>query len=414
MRNPANLIFRSFAIRDFRWLAGASLLVNTATWMQRITQDWLAIDITGRGTTVGIVTGLQFLPVLLVSPFAGSLADRLPKRWLLTATGFVLAATALVLGGLTAAGKVTPALLYGFALVLGICAAIDMPTRFAYVCSLTDPNRLTNAIGLSGLIFHSARVIGPAIAGLLMARYGVSVAFMTITGCHLIAVGLLYGIAAEERVINASGRAGLKVAAAELRQQPRLLVLMALAAAVCALAMNFQIIITTMAAHVFGLGAGAFGGLSSLMALGSILGALIVSSLTGIRFWMVLGAAAMLGCAYLASFLCRTPWTFGLSLIPIGLLSNFFLATSGSLFQLHVGSHIQGRAIGLYQAASYALVPGGAALIGYAADAASARLPLAVSGVLCLVASFTAAAVLRRLAGAPIGTYPLIQAPSEG
>jgi len=383
-------LFRSLAVPDFRWFAGASLMVNVAMWMQRIAQDWLAIRITGQGATVGIVTALQFLPVLLLSPFAGTIADRVSKRSVLTASGLLLGSTAIVLGAVVGWGAVTRYQLYGFAVLLGVAAAVDAPARMAYVRSFITDANLVNAMGLSALIFHSARVIGPMLAGLLMAWSGIAAAFLTVGGCHLIATALLYGITAESSSGAVRAPARLGAAIAELRRQPQVLVLMALATVVCSFSMNFQITITVMATRVFALSAGQFGGLTSLMAAGSIVGALGVASLKRPSHRIVLGAAAGLGLAYLVAALCRTPVQFGLALLPIGLLSNLYLATSSASVQLQVARAIQGRAVGLYQASSYALVPLSAALIGYAADAWSPRGPLALAGAACLVAAATA------------------------
>ncbi len=389
--------FRSFAIKDFRWFAGASLMVNTAMWMQRIAQDWLAVTATGKGETVGIVTALQFLPVLLISPFAGTLADRLPKRHVLTATSIVMGLSSIAIGLWAAYGAVSTPILYLFALILGVASAVDSPARFAYVRSFTNDADLVNAIGLSALIFHSSRVIGPAFAGLLMAATGVGGAFLAVGACHLVATGLLRGIRPEDRT-GPKAATGLRAAAAELGSRPEALILMALAAIVCAFSMNFQITITLMATRSFALNAAEFGALTSMMAAGSIIGALTISNLSGLTTRSVFGAAGALGAFYLVAAFCPTALTFGLALIPIGFLSNLYLVASNSLFQIKVPAAFQGRAIGLYQAASYALVPIGAALIGIAADLSNPRIPLGIAGITSLLAATAAWTATRIIA----------------
>lgn len=389
--------FRSFAIINFRWFAGASLMVNTAMWMQRIAQDWLAVTATGKGETVGIVTALQFLPVLLISPFAGTLADRLPKRHVLTATSIVMGVSSIAIGIRAAEGAVSTPLLYMFALILGLASAADSPARFAYVRSFTDDKDLVNAIGLSALIFHSSRVIGPALAGLLMAATGVGGAFLAVGACHLVATLLLRGIRPEDRTGPGPGT-GLKAAAIELGGRPEALILMALAMIVCAFSMNFQITITLMATRSFGLDAAEFGALTSMMAAGSIIGALTISNLSGLTSRSVFGAVAALGGCYLIAAFCPDALTFGLALVPIGFLSNVYLVGSNSLFQLKVPAAFQGRAMGLYQAASYALVPIGAALIGMAADLSNPRMTLRIAGVMGLLAAGAAWGMTRLIA----------------
>ncbi|WP_404477054.1 MFS transporter [Novosphingobium sp. BL-52-GroH] len=403
----ARQTFRSFAVVDFRWFAGASLMVNVATWMQRIAQDWLAMTIapSGQGTTVGIVTALQFLPMLLASPFAGALADRLPKRRVLVATSLALAISAIALGAMTAKAVVSVPMLYAFALVLGVAAAIDGPARMAYVRTFTPDKDLVNAIGLSALLFHTSRVLGPALAGALMAAAGTGSAFLAVGCCHLLATVML-GAITREKPASPADRPGLRAAATRLGRHPDLLVLMALACVVSAFAMNFQITITLMATRTFSLSAGAFGALTSLMALGSIGGALSMSASSGPSYRMICSAAGGLGLAYTIAALCPGSLAFAMALVPIGFLSNRYMVASSSLFQLRAPGEIQGRALGLYQTATYVLVPAGAALIGRAADIYTPRIPLGIAGLTCIAAALVASRMLARRHGQTSTTAP--------
>jgi MFS family permease len=392
--------FRSLRHPAFRWFAFASLSTNTAIWMQRIVQDWLAVTVGGDGLSVGVTTALQFLPILLAGPLAGAIADRMPRKWLLLISGSLMAAPSLVLGLSAAYGAVTIWHIYASALVLGIGSAIDTPIRTAFIRDLLGKDDFVNGIGLSAVIFHTSRIIGPAAAGALIAISGVPVSLFAVCAVFLLAITALLPIrtVAEEADANeAAAPPGPATALNEFRRQPGLIVITALAAIVAAFTLNFQITITLMATQVFALDAAGFGRLSSMMAVASILGALLVARLSRPSYLVVIGSAGLLGLAYCVAVGAQTPVQFALALVPIGLLSNFYLASSTAAVQIRVDRKYQGRISGLYLAGSFALVPIGAVLIGYAADFWSPRGPLFVAGVLCVGAALATYAILLKL-----------------
>ena len=394
--------FRSLRVVNFRWFAAASLITNIAMWMQRIAQDWLAVKVTGDGLAVGVTTALQFLPILLVGPFAGTLADRVSRRALLIAASIMMAVPSLLLGGVIAGGWVTIWHVYAFALLLGVGSAVDTPVRMAYVRDILSKDDLVNAIGLSQLNFHSSRVIGPMLAGFLIGATGIASTFIAVGAAYLAAIAVLFKIRVAAKPVAAPGqpagpRPKLSEAIRQLRSQPGLIVLFALVAIVASFTLNFQITTTLMATKVFKLSAREFGELTSMMAIGSVVGALLVARLTKPSYFLVVASAGLLGLAYMAAVGAKTPIVFGLMLLPIGLLSNMYLATSGAMVQISTANRHQGRVSGLYMAASFALVPAGAVIIGFAADTWSPRAPLAVAGLMCLVGAVAAFAALRSL-----------------
>lgn len=390
--------FRSLAVPHYRWYAAASLLTNVAMWMQRIDQDWLAVKLSGDGMAVGIVTALQFLPTLLLGPFAGSLADRVRKRPLLVATCVGMGLPALVLGGFLAAGEVTVWHIYACALVLGIASAVDGPARMAYIREILAREHLTNAIGLNQVNFHTSRIIGPALAGFLISATGLAPAFFAVGGFYWIAAAMLFRVRETPPATDADAGppvpAGLGAAIRQLADQPGLIVVTALAAAVSAFSLNFQITLTLMATLVFDLHAAGFGGMTSMMAVGSITGALMMARLERPSYARVLVCAALLGVAYLIAARAPSAVLFAVVLTPIGLLSNSFMSTASAVVQLRVGARLQGRITGLYMAATNALAPLGAVLIGWAASVWSPREALSVAGAISLVGAGVGLAAL--------------------
>lgn len=181
--------FRSLSHPNYRRYAAGSLVSNTGTWMQRVAQDWLVLVLTGSGAAIGITTGLQFLPFLLLSPWAGLVADRIPKRRLLQITNVAMAVPALVLGVLAVTGTVQIWHVYVLALVLGVASAFDAPARQSFVSEIVGPDDLANAVGLNSASFNTARLVGPALAGLLIAGFGGGVGG---TGWVILLNGLSY------------------------------------------------------------------------------------------------------------------------------------------------------------------------------------------------------------------------------
>jgi MFS family permease len=365
--------FRALSLPHFRWYTAAALITNTAMWMQRIDQDWLAVKLTHDGTAVGITTALQFLPTLLVGPFAGVLADRFPKRPLLMATCATMALPALLLGMFILTDTVDVWHIYGCALLLGVASAVDAPARMAYIREILREEHLVNAIGLNQVNFHTSRILGPAIAGFLISAVGIAAAFFAVGSFFLAAAALLFLIrqidpTEEEDKDAAPPPVGLSGAIKHLYRQPGLMIIIGLACAVSSFALNFQITLTLMATQVFKLPAGGFGGLTSMMAVGSITGALLTARLEKPSFARVFICATFLGVAYVIAVQAGNPVAFGLILMPIGMFSNMFLSTSSAVVQLRIDSRLQGRITGLYMAATNALVPLGAVVIGFAAS----------------------------------------------
>jgi MFS family permease len=274
--------FQSLAIPNYRIWAVGAIVSNTGTWMQRVAQDWLVLTVltANSGVAVGVTTSLQFAPVLLLAPVAGTIADRWDRRRVLMATQSASGLLALVLGTLVVTGVAQLWHLFVLAGLLGVVAAIDGPARQAFVSELVPIEVLPNAVGLNSASFHGGRLIGPAIAGVLIHWFGTGPVFL-INGFTFMAVllSLTRMRLADLRPAPRSGRgkgaarAGLRY----VRQRPDIMLIMAIVGMVGTFGLNFQLTTALMARLVFDKGAGEYGLLGSIMAIGSLSGALFAA-----------------------------------------------------------------------------------------------------------------------------------------
>ncbi len=270
-------MFRSLRVRNYRLFFFGQLVSLTGTWMQQVGQDWLVLRLTNQALPLGITLALQFAPMLVLGAWAGVVADRLDKRRLLLATQVAMASLALVLGVLTATGAIRLWMVYALALLLGCATAFDMPTRQAFVSEMVGLDHVTNAVGLNSAVFNSARVVGPAVAGVLITAVGIAPAFLINAVSYLAVIaGLLAMDPARLHRLPPVDRAGGQVRAG-LRYVWSNRVLrstIALVAVVGALGLNYRVALPLLARFTFGGDASAYGALASIMAAGAVVGAL--------------------------------------------------------------------------------------------------------------------------------------------
>lgn len=270
--------FTSFEVRNYRiWFAGA-LVSNVGTWMGRVGQDWLVLTVltAGSATALGVVTGLQFLPFLLLAPWAGLIADRFPKRRTLLLTQTMLAVSSLLLGVLAVTGLAQLWHVYVIALLQGVTTAIDNPARQAFVSEMVPNDKLANAVSLNSASFNLGRLIGPGVAGLVIAAWGTGQALLlnTVTFVFVIAALLLLRANELKPAPLAKARGGIREGFSYVRNRGDLQLVMLLVFVLGTFGMNFQITMALMATKVFDKGAGEFGLLGSIMAIGSLSAAL--------------------------------------------------------------------------------------------------------------------------------------------
>lgn len=381
--------FRSLRNRNYRLWAAGALVSNVGTWMQRTAQDWLVLtQLTHHNATaVGVVTALQFGPQLLLLPLTGWAADRLNRRRLLFATQATMGLLALGLGVLTVGGWVRLWQVYVFAFLLGCVSAFDAPTRQTFVAELVDPVDLTNAVALNSTSFNAARTVGPAISGSLIALAGTGWMFLINAASYVAVLAsiLLLRLPPEpERAGRARGRGGLVEGLRYVWRRGDLRAAFAMLALVGVFCLNYPIFISTMAVSAFHVGAARFGVLTSMMATGSVLGALFSASRTRPRMALLVGAAAALSAAFALAAAMPSYWLFGVALTAVGVAGQTFTTSTNSFAQLSADPSVRGRVVALFLAIAMGSAPLGGPLVGWVADHFGPRwsLALAAAGAL--------------------------------
>jgi MFS family permease len=398
--------FRALHNPNYRRYALGSLISNTGTWMQRVAQDWLVLRLTdGSGTALGITTGLQFLPVLLLSPYAGVIADRFPKRRLLQLTQLTMALASLILGVLAVADVAEVWHVYLIAFLFGIGSAFDAPARQSFVSEMVGPDDLTNAVGLNSATFNTARIIGPALAGLMIGALGGGA---QATGWVILINALSYGaviwqlehmdttlLRSPKPVARTPGH--LLEGVRYVRSQPKMVMILIMVFFAGTFGMNFQITSALMATKVFGMGAGEFGILGSAMAVGSLIGALLSARRVRIRLRLVAGAAVGFGLAEITAGLMPTYVAFALVCPLIGVFTLTMLNSANATMQLESEPALRGRVMALYMTIVMGGTPIGSPFIGWVGEPFGARWTLLGGGALVIVGVVLAVALLARL-----------------
>ncbi|MGW0117622.1 MFS transporter [Streptomyces sp. NPDC003327] len=394
--------FSSLSIRNYRLFFTGAIVSNTGTWMARITQDWLVLSLTGSAAAVGITTALQFLPMLLFGLYGGVVADRYPKRRLLLASQAALGLCGLALAALTLSGHVQVWHVYLIAFLLGMVTVVDNPARQTFVAEMVGPHQLRNAVSLNSANFQSARLIGPAVAGVLIAGIGSGWAFLLnglsfaapIVGLLLIRTSELHKV---ERAPRGKGqlREGLRYVAG----RPDLLWPIVLVGFVGTFGFNFPIWLTAFSEEVFHVGAGSYGFLNTLMAAGSLVGALAAARRGSTRLRMLVVAAGVFGVLEVAAALSPTFWVFALLLVPIGTIGLTVNITANAAVQMATDPVMRGRVMSLYMMVFAGGTPIGAPLLGWVTDTYGARTGFAVGGLISLAAAVVVGLVLARVGG---------------
>jgi len=386
--------FASLKFFNYRlWFCGA-LVSNMGAWIQRVGQDWLVLrQLThNSGLDAGIVTALQFAPVLVLSAWAGVLADRLPRRKLLIATQAGQSVLALTLGTLVLVGHVQLWHVYLFALLLGCVTAIDAPVRQTFVAEMVPINSLPNAIGLNSASFNSSRLIGPAIAGFLIQAFGTGWAFV-INGVTFTAtiLGLTFMKQAELRIVQSAKKekGQIRQAVAYIRHRPEIWLILVVIGVISCLGFNSQLTIGMMATQVFDRQAGQFGLLSSIFGIGALAGALMAARRSHPSLKLIIGAAIGFGVTSAVSAVMPTYVSFGLSGIFVGLFTLTLLTAANSTIQISTEPAMRGRVVALYMLVNQGATPIGSPIIGWISQQFGTRWAIGVGAVAALgVASF--------------------------
>ena len=399
---PRSSMFSSLKIRNYRLFFTGQVVSNTGTWMQRIAQDWLVLSLTGSSAAVGFTTALQFLPMLLFGLYGGVLVDRLPKRPTLLATQTAMGLTGLALAFLTISGHVQVWHVYVAAFAVGLATVIDNPARQSFVSEMVGPDQLQNAVSLNSANFQSARLVGPAVAGLLITSVGTGWAFL-LNGLSFVApvAGLLLMRSRElnqvERTPRGKGqlREGLRYVAG----RPDLMWPIILVGFIGTFGFNFPVWLSAYADDVFHAGAGAYSLFNTLMAVGSLAGALLAARRGTARARVLVAAAVAFGVLEIVAALAPSYWLFALLMVPIGIAGLTVNVTANTAVQMGTDPAMRGRVMALFMMVFMGGTPLGAPVVGWITDAYGPRVGFAIGGVISALAAVTVGLALARVGG---------------
>jgi MFS family permease len=393
--------FRSLSGFNYRVWAGGAIVSNVGTWMQRIAQGWLVLtQLThNNATAMGVVMALQFGPHLLLLPLTGFAADHLDRRKLLIGTQAAMGALAFGLGILTITGHVQLWQVYVFAFLFGCVTAFDSPARHTFVAELVGEADLSNAVALNSTSFNAARMIGPAIAGTLIASVGSGWVFL-INGASFVAVLCSLALLrvselhVQSRAFRTRGSLGDGFR--YVWRRPDLKAIVVMLFLIGTFGLNFQIFISTMSVKVFHGGASQYGFLTSIMAIGTIAGALLAAGREKPRFALLVVGAAIFGLGCTLAAIAPETWLFGCALVIIGVSALTFSNSTNSLMQLSTEPMMRGRVMAIRLAIALGCTPIGAPIVGWVADRFGPRWALGLGAASGFAAAIVGIHYLRR------------------
>ncbi|MFJ6570031.1 MFS transporter [Streptomyces sp. NPDC091292] len=399
--NQRGGMFSSLKVRNYRLFASGAVVSNTGTWMARITQDWLVLSLTGSSAAVGVTTAMQFLPMLLFGLYGGVIADRFPKRRLLFMTQSAMGIGGLFLAVMTLSGNVEVWHVYLTAFFTGLVTVVDNPTRQSFVSEMVGPDQVRNAVSLNSANFQSARLLGPAVAGVLTAAVGPGWAFLA-NGLSFLAplTGLLLMRTAElhHTPRTPRGKGQLREGLQYVSKHPDLIWPIVLVGFVGTFGFNFPIWLSAFANGVYHGGSGMYGMFNTLMAVGSVVGALLAARRATSRLRVLVGAAALFGVLQIAAAFAPSFWLFVLLLVPIGIVGLTTNVTANSSVQMGTDPEMRGRVMSLFMMVFVGGTPLGGPLFGWLTDAYGVRLSFALGGLICALAAVAVGLLLARAA----------------
>jgi MFS family permease len=395
----AQRTFGSLKVRNYRLFITGQLVSVTGTWMQTVALGWLVLRLTGSGVAVGVNLALQFLPMLLFGLWGGLVADRFDKRRTLIHTQAALAVLAAALWAITFAEVAELWMIYGLSLLIGFVTVVDNPTRQSFVTEMVGSDLVSNAVSLNSAVFNASRIIGPAIAGVIIATVGLPWAFFVNAISFAAVIGGLRAMDAARLLQPAPAtreRGQLRAGLRYVWQHPRLRYTIMLVAVVATFGLNFSVVLPLIARFTFNEGAGAFGFLTSMMALGALIGALVSAHRRRPTRRLLIGSAALFGGLTCLAALAPSLPVLAAILVPIGAASITFIATANSTLQLNSSPVMRGRVMALHGLVFLGSTPFGGPLIGWLSETFGPRAGLAAGGSLCLLAALGAIVAIKR------------------
>jgi MFS family permease len=399
-------MFAALRVRNYRLFASGQVVSNVGTWMQRIAQDWLVLELSGYNpVALGIAASLQFLPTLFLTLWAGVLADRVDKRKLLILVQFGMALCALALGLLDVSGIVQLWHVYLLCLVFGVFTAFDPPVRQSFVGEMVGRVHLANAVALNSSTFNLARILGPAIAGVMIIWTGTGWVFLVNAVSTLAVIYGLFRMNPAElhrNAVTTSRRGQLMEGLRYVRGRPDIMAVLVLVFCVSTFAFTFFTTLAIAAANVFHREADGYGLLSTLLAVGSFAGALLAVRRSTRRkpgLGLLVGAGFMFGLFEIVVGVMPTYLAFGLALIPCGLAMMTFMNTANSTIQLSTAPEMRGRVMALYMLVFIGGNPVGAPMTGWMAAEFGGRSPFIIGGAIAVLSTVVCGWILARRGG---------------
>jgi MFS family permease len=375
--------FRSLKIYNYRLWAGGALISNSGAWMQRTAQDWIVLtELTHHDvTSVGVVVGLQFAPTVALLPFTGYVADRFERRKILLVTQSLMGIVALGLALLKLTGLLQLWHVYGFALALGCIGAFDSPASQAFASELVEESHLPNAVALNSTVFNLARMLGPAVAGVLLGVIGSGPVFLVNAFSFLgpiTALALMRKAELRPRPPASKRRGGLLAGFGYVWRRPDLSAVMLMLFLIGTFGLNFPIFTSAMSVNVFHEDAAHYGLLTSAIALGSVVGALWAAGWERPRFTYLLASSLIFGAGFLLAAASPNYWLFGAVLVSLGVSTQMFTKTAIGWVQLETEPAMRGRVLALMMAIAFGGAPIGAPIVGWVAQTLGPRWSLVV------------------------------------
>lgn len=390
--------FTSLSVPNYRRYFAGQLVSLSGNWMQTVAEMWLILSLTGSGLAVGVTSALQFLPFLLFGAFGGLLADRINKRSLLLVTQTLMAIPALALWALTAAGTVEPWMVWALVFVRGSINAVDNPTRQSFAIEMVGADRVVNAVSLNNAVIHSARIIGPAGAGLVIATLGVGPCFLLNAlsfGAMIVALRSMDPDELEPAPLASRGRGAVRAALGYVVRTPALAIPLAMMALVGTLGYNFQVILPLLARFSFDGGAATYAALAVAMGAGSVAGALAAAARGRVGPRLLVAAAFGFGAIALVAAIAPSVPLEMAALIPLGAASVTFAAGVNSSLQLDADPGMRGRVMALYSMVFLGSTPIGGPIAGWLSQTIDPRAALVMTGAAALAAAIGARAAFK-------------------
>lgn len=387
MSSPAKLARRTFAalsVPNFRLYFGGQVVSVSGAWMQRVAQSWLILELTNSGAAVGALTAVQFLPILLLAPAGGLVADRLEKRKVLYVTQTLAALIAVTLGWLVLSDRVELWMVFALAFALGVVGSVDNPTRQSFVMEMVGRSKLANAVALNSVLVNTARVVGPAIGGLLIVSVGIGWCFVINAVSYvvfIVALSLMRGADIERSEPESRHRGQLREAIAYVAKSPVLRATLIMSAVIGLFAYEFEVVLPLMARFTFGGDADTFGIMFATMGVGAVIGGLWVANRGGASPRAVVVASLALGVSIAATAVTPNLWMALLALVAVGMTSSAFLTLSNSLLQLQSTPQTRGRVVGMRATAILGARPLGAPVVGWVGEHLGPRYALGLGAI---------------------------------